>query len=705
MIAAMTSPAEAAENKQVVMIVINQVNYNDLLKMDAMEKIIEHGGIGLLNTRTAGSTITPKAYATIGAGTRAEGNWITSQAYPVTPESQSIYHLRTGKKAPENGIVNLEINRLIAYNEAGEYGAVAGQLGTLIQEAGRKTAVYGNMDIGEENRSPHVLIAMDQWGRVDRGIVSHDVLIDDISYPGGIRTNYAKIYEELEKNQDSPGLTVIETGDITRLEEEKDNLSPDMFERYKEDSLQEMNLFLEDVKTLVEKENKLLIIVTPFSNTEDIKEGYKLTPIVLFGEGVEKGLLTSSTTRRTGIIGNVDIAPTILEYLDIEENHMVGNPIGQVPAHDHLDSLLKLNDYTVAISNNRLPVLTTFVIYQIVLLIIALIMILFKGKINSKFYPTIKNLLLSGLVIPVVLLFLPVLGIKSLPYTFIAVIAVTALISWITYYIGKRFNNPILPIVLISLLMTIGLVGDIVMGSPLIRSSLFGYDPIIGARYYGIGNEFMGVLVGAALVLFLGVKELFNVPKGGVLGLFALLIIAIGYPQWGANVGGTLTATAASAFIFLRLYKIKISWKQILIGFIGMAAAVAIMAVIDTFLLENQSHLARAIQSIKEGGIVTVFMIISRKVSMNIRLFKVTIWSKVLVTSLIVFAILFYKPYEELKKVFDKYPYLSIGWSGIVVASITGFMVNDSGVVAAATSLIYLSFSLLYIMLQEPHNN
>ena len=90
---------------------------------------------------------------------------------------------------------------------------------------------------------------------------------------------------------------------------------------------------------------------------------------------------------------------------------------------------------------------------------------------------------------------------------------------------------------------------------------------------------------------------------------------------------------------------------------------------------------------------------------MNIRLFSVTIWSKVLVATLMVFAILFYKPYGELKKVFNRYSYLSKGWAGIVVASITAFMVNDSGVVAAATCLIFLSFSLLYILIQEPLTN
>ena len=696
------SSVSATQDKQVIMIIVNQVNFQDLLEMNSLAEIIDESGIGLMNTRTAGATIIPKAYATIGAGIRAEGNWITSQAFHSTEENKEIYYARTGKRAPDQGIINLDINKLISYNDLGEYQAIAGKLGSLIKEEGFKTAVYGNMDSENEQRSPHVMIGMDEWGRVDQGDVSKDILIEDTSFPGGLRTDFLKIYDLIIKNPAT--LTIVETGDITRLEEEKENLSPLMYEKHKNNALQGIDSFIKDIISLTEKENILFMLVTPFANNIDIKSGYQLTPLILYGKDIEKGVLTSSTTRRKGIVGNVDIAPTILEYLDIEQTHMVGKSIKVVPTRHSLNSLLDSYDLIVATSKNRLPVLSFFAIYQIMLLIIALIMVLFKKKINIKYYPPMKRLILSGLVIPIVLLYLPIFRIKSLLWTFIIMIILTVFLSWIVFLIGKRLDNLVLPIIILSLLITIGLVGDIMMGSPLIRSSLFGYDPIIGARYYGIGNEYMGVLVGAALVLLLGFKEIYKVPNGLIIGLLMVLIFVIGYPKWGANVGGTITATMATIFVFLRLYNIKIGWKQLIFGMIGVILVVIIMAIIDTMFLENQSHLASAITLIKEGGIPALFAIISRKMSMNIRLFGVTIWSKVLVATLIVFAVLFYKPHGELKRIFDQYPYISIGWAGIVVASITGFMVNDSGVVAAATCLIFLSFSLLYILIQEPYN-
>ena len=703
MVTSLSTSTFAAEHKQIIMIVINEIDYQDLLQMHSVEKMIHGGGIGLLNTRTAGSAIAPKAYATIGAGIRAEGNWTSSEAQPATKENEVIYKTRTGQKVPKGGILNLEINRLIAYNEEGEYGATVGQLGTLIRKAGLKTAAYGNIDIEEENRKPQVLIAMDQWGRVDQGDVSENILIKDPTYPGGLRTDFSKIYNYLKKNKNFPALTVIETGDITRLEEERVNLSPEMYEKHKKDTLQEFDHFIEKVKKSAEKENKLLMLVTPFANQEDRSEGYELTPIVMYGDGIEKGLLTSDTTRREGFVGNVDIAPTILNYLGIEKENMVGQPIHVIPMEDYLDTLLAANEFAAANSNNRLPVLTIFAIYQILLLIIALFIVLFKKKVPEKYIDIFKKFLLTGMIIPVVLLYTPIFQIKNLFLYIIVIIIATTILSWIVNYIGDKVKDPIIPIILITLLTTIGLAIDVIMGSPLVSTSLFGYDPVIGARYYGLGNEYMGVLVGAALVSLLGIKERFNIPRKVILGLLILLVIIVGYPKWGANVGGTITATAAAIFVFFKLFNIKLGWKQVIIIGAGIVAVVSIMAVMDIFFLESHSHLAGAISSIEEGGIVELIMIIVRKISMNFKLFRITIWSKVLVVSIIVFAIIFNRPAGLLKTVIDKYPCLSIGWAAVVIASIVGFIVNDSGVVAAATCMIYLSFSLLYVLIQEPH--
>jgi arylsulfatase A-like enzyme len=43
----------------------------------------------------------------------------------------------------------------------------------------------------------------------------------------------------------------------------------------------------------------------------------RLTPILVFGKNVPSGLLTSTTTRRIGLVSSVDFAPTLLAQLSI----------------------------------------------------------------------------------------------------------------------------------------------------------------------------------------------------------------------------------------------------------------------------------------------------------------------------------------------------------------------------------------------------
>ena len=48
---------------------------------------------------------------------------------------------------------------------------------------------------------------------------------------------------------------------------------------------------------------------------------------------------------------------------------------------------------------------------------------------------------------------------------------------------------------------------DVLTGSSLIRLSPLGYDVMLGARFYGIGNEYMGILVGSSLLAALSIRD------------------------------------------------------------------------------------------------------------------------------------------------------------------------------------------------------
>ena len=63
----------------------------------------------------------------------------------------------------------------------------------------------------------------------------------------------------------------------------------------------------------------------------------------------------------------------------------------------------------------------------------------------------------------------------------------------------------------------------------------------------------------------------------------------------------------------------------------------------------------------------------------------------------------FYRPVGTIYTLSRLYPNLSMGWSGIVVTCIVGFLVNDSGIVTAGTAIIFLITPMLYQILLMPN--
>ncbi|QZY57007.1 hypothetical protein [Crassaminicella profunda] len=689
-----TSFSYAKDNKKVVLIVMNEINYEELYNMSAVNELIEDGAIALMNNRTSTKANTYKAYATIGAGVRAEASSNSVGSFEVNDKVKSIYLRRTGIELPSTGIINLDMTRLIKLNEKGQYGAIPGSLGQALHDHGMKTAVIGNGDYEDKFIRLAPTIAMDYKGYVDYGSIGQKILEEDATYPFGLKSNYKNMLEIFKSTYKKSQLTVIDVTDIGRLERYRPNLSDEMYLNQKSKILKDVNLFISELLKNIDSNNTRIVLVTPYPAYDDIKNGNMLTPVIVYGDGISKGVLTSSTTRRIGIIGNVDIAPSITEYLGTDHENMSGRAVQFHSKDDNYNFLMELNHQVVSTSENRYPVLSSFAVFEILVSLIGLMMILLEGKINNKMVGYFKNILLSTMAVPFVLLILPLFHVKNLILTYILSIGLTILITYITKKVSKHTLDSLF---ILSFITTTGLLLDICMGANLMKSSLLGYDPIIGARYYGIGNEYMGVLIGSTLVCATIIMDRFKLNKLWSILIFGGTILIIGFPKLGANVGGTMTAVAAFTFVSLRLYNVKIKLKQLILIGICIVFVVAFMAFIDIKLIKSQSHLAGAVQQILQGGPSAIFLILKRKIAMNLRLIGVTIWSKVLMSAILILATLFYRPVGTLYKLTNLYPNLSIGWSGIVMACVVAFFVNDSGVVAAATGIIFLAMSILYL--------
>jgi hypothetical protein len=229
---------------------------------------------------------------------------------------------------------------------------------------------------------------------------------------------------------------------------------------------------------------------------------------------------------------------------------------------------------------------------------------------------------------------------------------------------------------------------------------------MVGARFYGIGNEYMGILIGSTIMAASLMVSRLNEKRKLAIALTALIFIittfCLAAPNLGTNVGGTIAASVAFLTTFLLFLNIKFRPKTIFI--VACAVILLLLSFIAFDLsrpLHQQSHIGQTARLIINGGWIEIFNIVNRKLAMNMKLLRYTVWSRVLLASIMVLAILFYKPRGLMKSIYIEHPIIFKGFIGLVTGALVAFAFNDSGVVAAATTMIFGAPPLIYLVLNE----
>jgi hypothetical protein len=80
---------------------------------------------------------------------------------------------------------------------------------------------------------------------------------------------------------------------------------------------------------------------------------------------------------------------------------------------------------------------------------------------------------------------------------------------------------------------------------------------------------------------------------------------------------------------------------------------------------------------------------------------RYTYWTRALVTSVGVLVFLSINPPARVQRIDGRHPYLALGVRAAIIAGAAALVCNDSGVVAAATALIPVVPTLLYLAILD----
>ena len=674
-------------DKKVFLVVINRLSFKDFSYMENLKGIVDDGALALMNTRGYNGYDDSDSYMTINASIRSIGS------YSLSKFSKNINILgstnKIGQDVNREIISNLYFNDLINLNKKNNNSPYVGALGDNLHRGGHKTAVFGNSDTADYFIRTNCFIATDSNGKVDYGNVD-DILIKDTDNVFTYKTNYEKLLDESVKALNNASFIVIETGDLNRLYSYRNQTSKDEYIESRNNILEEIDNFLGKLHKKLDKNNNRLIILSPNMTDENI-ENSKLSPLIIWGEGINRGILTSPTTRRYGVVTNLDIAPTITDYLDSPSDYFLGQKITYKKSDDNFDKVVKLKNKINITSRIRPVVLKGF--SSLVFIVISIyIIILITIKHNSTFDKISLNPLYLIMLVPYTFLVVSKFNYNGL-YDFIFYCFIILFFTTIFLKNKKRGSKEIL---FISGLYIITILGDIFFGGNLIKHSIISYDPIIGARYFGIGNELLGILIGS-LGVFIGLYLKSYKRYLHVLVILLLTIIVVFHPNLGANLGGTISIFFLLLSFIISVLRINVKKTIVLVSIISIV--IFFISIIDIFFSNSPSHLGITIINFYKLGPIYLKDIFFRKVTMNIRLITMSIWGKTLIFTLMSLGLLILMKKDQVTSYIKNNSNIGFGLFTGLIGSFFGFLFNDSGVLLSAFANIYILTMLIYAIL------
>ncbi len=279
------------------------------------------------------------------------------------------------------------------------------------------------------------------------------------------------------------------------------------------------------IGSLNPERDRVLIIGLPLSSEQ-------LAPVIMAGSGLPTGVLTSATTRTAGLVTDMDITPTLRQW------HGLPLPVGEHPVRvlAESDAFARVQSLAQRCRWNAqglIPVGILQVAGGLVAVLTALRVI--GRQTASRRARLLLSVAIGTLLsLPAGTVLSPYLPAGAL-WQYVGMVLLSAVwLSLLAHW--AVWEEPFRAYIRACALTSLVVLADAIGGQHGVKSSMYSAYALSGIRFYGVGNELMGVLVGCALAW--GLYGLFALWRGI---LWAAVAVVLAVPGWGANLGGLLT--------------------------------------------------------------------------------------------------------------------------------------------------------------------
>lgn len=674
-----------------------------------LRALMDRGAVAAMSVRglsrypsATGGYLSISAGARMGAGPSA-GNVIDSDT-PVGKMTAAEYVGGLSGTTPRGSLVVIEGPAMAKINDTATAAGKPGTLAELLADKGHDSAVVANSDRPALlSANPTIdrsaaLAAMNETFGVAHGTVdSKALLTDDPGAPYGVRADADAFAARTADALKVADMVVVDPGDLTRAQSFMSRANDTAAKSIWDSALRHSDEILGRVVADAGPDTMILVVSVRPPHSE-----FRLTPMIAAGPGIPRGVITSPSTQRTGLVAITDIAPTVMAALGVAvPDDMPGNALRYEPGSHQLDRLETYDADTNVRERTYAPTTWVYIWGQALVYVLLLFAVARRPRFGGM-RPWLR-VALSVLAAMPAASFLVRL-IPGLTGWFLAaeMIVMSAIAIAIGVFAATRRRTALSPLTWLCGVTIAVITVDIWTGTHLEMSSWLGYSFHSAGRFYGVPNTTFAVL-GACTILWSGIIVHYHEHRREALAwvgcVMLVVLVAAGAPMLGADVGTLITLGPIFALAWWVLSGRKIRFKALALAAIGMVVLVVGAAALDLSRPPaDRSHLGRFTSDLLTNGPSVLSDTFLRKQSANIRIMKGTTWTRLIpLVALFWFQPLVWERRGE--EIFGRRRALRVASWFVLAAAILGFASNDSGPVVVALFLAWLLPLLALLLL------
>ena len=433
-----------------------------------------------------------------------------------------------------------------------------------------------------------------------------------------------------------------------------------------------------EMVTSVDDGSVLVFVASTTPSPEMILAKDELHPLVLaqgtssdlFVERGEEGSLTSDSTRRSGVVTDLDVIPTIADFLGVDPPaDSTGSPIEIIDGPPPFE----LHERYLAQRRMYVPIGTAAGIYLAIAGLGAIAVL----ALGSRIPQGVRRIFGWG-CLSVAALATGLLAAGHLPeLTYATVVPFVALVTvfgTLAFAPLERRDVLLVPAGIgIGILAYFAVVAILAWTAAL--TPFVGGSELDGGRFYGLPNVFIGLLIGSCLWVAHRLRT-----GAGVALLVAVALFA-GLPYVGANLGGGVSLFAAAGLWLAVRERERLGvWKGlgVFVGVTLLGAAVILLAhAISPF----ETHVTRFEEEV--SGIAGVFERFRDRLQVGFDLIARNPFALIPVIGIPVAIAAVLRPPAALRPSLQRSPAWRDAILVTLLAGVVAYVVNDSGPAAA----------------------